>query len=181
MSCGCRFRLRVPVHQATDTQVHSLGARDIECRVFEHQHSLRRDCSRSDHRLQLWCEGVLCSLIQSSTAPKKRSSFITLETPNSTQQQLHVDHRILDRLAGNLPVRSAHTSPPAPAVSLSYCRRCCRPLIVMDVRVVHPGSNSRCPPRKCSISTLSTRQQPPSIEPGVSKAGKTHCPSPPTR
>ena len=31
--CGCRFRLRVLLHQATDTQVHSLGARDIEYHV----------------------------------------------------------------------------------------------------------------------------------------------------
>ena len=28
--------------------VHSLGARDIEYHVFEHQHSLQQDCSRSD-------------------------------------------------------------------------------------------------------------------------------------
>ena len=31
---------------------------------------------------------------------------------------------------------------PAPVVSISSCRRRCCPLIVMDVHVVHPGSNS---------------------------------------
>ena len=54
--CGCRFRWHAPLRQATNTQVHSPGARDIEYHVFEHQHSLRQDCSRSDHRLLSWCE-----------------------------------------------------------------------------------------------------------------------------
>ena len=42
--CGCRLRFRVPLHQATDTKAHLLGARDIECHVSEHQHSPRHDC-----------------------------------------------------------------------------------------------------------------------------------------
>ena len=53
----CRLHFRVPQHQATDTQVRLLGARDIEYRAFEHQHFLRQDCVCLDRRRRLWCEG----------------------------------------------------------------------------------------------------------------------------
>ena len=59
--CGCRFRLHAPLHQATNTQVLSFGARDIEYTVFGRQHSLRQDCSHSGRRLRSWCE-ELCVL-----------------------------------------------------------------------------------------------------------------------
>ena len=94
---GCRLRLRVPLHHATNTHAHLLGARDIECHISEHQHSLRQDCLRLDRGLRWWCRTV-CSLSQSSTAPiiSRPASLWNRQTP---QKQLHVDHRIFDRLA----------------------------------------------------------------------------------
>ena len=67
--CGCRLRLRVPLHQATGTQARLLGARDIEYH-----------------------------LSQSSTAPTN-ARLHHCEPPDTAHQQLHVHHRSFDRLA----------------------------------------------------------------------------------
>ena len=122
----------------------------------------------------------------------KLSSFIAVETPNSAHKQLHVHHRFSDCLVtlvcqrfdkskARLPSQSNHQIlrpvvdhrqsssevrtnfyPCSRGLPLSSCRRCCRPLIVMDVHDVYPG--------KSPMSTLSMRQQPPTTEPGVSTA-----------
>ena len=160
--CGCRLRVRVLLHQATDTRVRLLDATDIEYHVFEHQHFPGQDCSRLDHRRCLWCERQ--HALSASCRPRiKLSSFIAVETPNPISLSVSLclfdsaltkpkrvslrsaTSRYSDPLQaiGNVPVRSTQTSLPAPAVSPSSCRGCCRPLIFMDVHIAHPGSNSR--------------------------------------
>ena len=108
----------------------------------------------------------------------KLSSFIAVETPNSAQQQLHIHHRISDCVAplvcqrlrlfvnaltkpNRVSLRSASDTPTSgrPLAIFPCSRRLSLVLsATLDVHAVHSGSNSRCPPRKCSMSTLSLRQ-----------------------